>query len=588
MTDDFIAELITDFHNGGDASTLDSVIDLAASAGYVVLPDGHAQAKGGPYNVEALLLPCDLSTWRTYAAAYNAGQNIFPTWFQYDASKDSFTYTESEFVNAFIKQRRIEKDANGFTMNGGRASDDDIKAALRESLAIVRTNPGNYLYSALNSLKALCPVKKSDQLFPNWYDTEHGKIKELPFVQYLVEKTGWKKAGRIVRTADGQIVHSDTVKQTIVTEIAEYCQSDTVNKSYKLFKLFMLLLPESNPHEKIEIISARELAQKDIKPPTFTVKDLLPVGLTVFAAGPKIGKSWLCLALADAVTSNQKFMGFDVTAGACLYMALEDGDYRFKQRLTMIGSAMPDRLFVTFKGALRLDDGLLMQLENWITETPDARLIVIDTLARVKPLSASGLDAYSQDTATIAPLQALALEHNVSIVLVTHYSKARPLAGDADPFERITGSNGLFGVADAAWLIYGKRGAEDMTFRTTGRDSMDNEFSITFDKETFRWRLLGTSEALEEQKRLDAYHASPLAQTIIELVNTQGRWEGTASELVTEVAARRNAFVGDAREVGAMLAEIAKYLLKLDQIIFSKAPGGKRGRAYSFERVKKF
>lgn len=417
-------------------------------------------------------------------------------------------------------------------------------------------------------------------VIPSWI--VNGGINETAFAEYLIQKTGWKKTGNIIRTTDNQIVTCDSARKVIASEIAPYFPTDTQRRITTLLKIVRLYLPDAKPADEFEIKSAWELSQEHLEPPAFTVNSLLPVGLTVFAAAPKTGKSWLCLALADAIATGEKFLGFDVQRGSCLYAALEDSKFRVVDRLKKIGSDMPKSLQIVNSGAKRLDDGLLLQLESWIDRTPDSKLIVIDTLARVRPSSASGLDAYQQDTLTIAPLQALALNRGVSILIVTHYSKSKQFAADADPFDRITGSNGLFGVADAAWLIYGKRGNDELTFRTTGRDALDNEFKIAFDKESCKWSLLGTSEALEEQRKLDGYKANPIAQTIKAVVKENGRWQVTASELAVEVAKRTQTFAGDAREIGVKLAEITDYLLK-DGIMWTKAPGGKRGRGYCFE-----
>ena len=417
-------------------------------------------------------------------------------------------------------------------------------------------------------------------VIPSWI--VNGGINETAFAEYLIQKTGWKKTGNIIRTTDNQIVTCDSARKVIASEIAPFFPTDTQRRITTLLKIIRLYLPDAKAADAFEIKSAWELSQEHLEPPAFTVNSLLPVGLTVFAAAPKTGKSWLCLALADAIATGEKFMGFDVQRGSCLYAALEDSKFRVVDRLKKIGSSMPKSLQIVNSGAKRLDDGLLLQLESWIDKTPDAKLIVIDTLARVRPSSASGLDAYQQDTLTIAPLQALALNRGVSILIVTHYSKSKQFAADADPFDRITGSNGLFGVADAAWLIYGKRGSDELTFRTTGRDALDNEFKIAFDKESCKWSLLGTSEALEEQRKLDGYKVNPIAQTIKAVVKENGRWQVTASDLAVEVAKRTQQFPGGAREIGVKLAEITELLLK-DGIVWTKSPGGRKGRGYCFD-----
>lgn len=572
------------FEAGQLGDDYDNAFQLAAVDGYVMLNEKTAvPAKGGAYELADLLLPDVNGLSRQNA--YRCGTNIFPTWFQYD-ERDFFTYTDQGFADTFIRSHHLLRRGAAFEMDGKDASTEAVKRAVFRSLSIVRVKAGGAVESAYKAILTTCTSAPQDvALFPSWFIADKGEVNEMAFAKYLADKTGWKKAGRIIRTAEGQPVSTDTVKKTIAEEIAPYCPTGTTRRINSLYKLMDYVLPETQTEDSWDIISAAELATTEIKAPVFAVNQLLPAGLTVLAAPPKTGKSWLCLALADAVATGQKFMGYDVNAGDVLYLALEDSRYRVKQRLQKIGSAIPDNLKIVTTGARRLDNGLLLQMEKWIMTTPTARLIVVDTLARVRPMTTYGLDAYNADTATIAPLQAMALEHDVAIILVTHFSKAKQMTADADPFDRITGSNGLFGVADAAWLIYGKRGGEDYTFRTTGRDSMDNEFAIAFDKTTFRWSMLGTSESLEEQKRLDKYRADPLAQTIVELVNDGGRWEGTAPELMQEAARRKQVFVGDAREIGAQVAEMAKYLLQVDGITFTKGPGGRRGRGYSFERV---
>jgi len=421
---------------------------------------------------------------------------------------------------------------------------------------------------------------------PSWISIDQPsnepRIIETAFAKYMAEKTGWKCAGRIIRTAEGQIVPTSEAKRAISDEIANWFKFDTQRKIKPLFEQLLLYLPKAEAEYTLEVKTARQLLSEEIEEPTFIVNSLLPAGLTVFAAAPKTGKSWMCLALADAVATGSKFMGFDVHQGSCLYAALEDGECRVKRRLRAIGAAPTDYLQIVTNRVRRLDEGLLIQLETRISRTPDMRLIIIDTLARVKPTSAAGLDAYQADTLAIAPLQALALSRGIAIILVTHYSKASRFAADADPFDRITGSNGLFGVADSAWLIYGARGEAEKSFRVTGRDISDNEYRIAYNPESHRWTLLGTSEEMELQSRIDAYKQDPLVRTIKAVVTERGKWEVSPSELSEEVQRQTGQFPGTTKEIHTKLQDVREFLLK-DDIMWSKQPGGRKGRNYIFE-----
>ncbi len=72
-----------------------------------------------------------------------------------------------------------------------------------------------------------------------------------------------------------------------------------------------------------------ELAEQTFPETLWVVPDLLPEGLTLLAAKPKLGKSWLALGLALAVASGGVALGkVPVNQGAVLYLALEDSPKR--------------------------------------------------------------------------------------------------------------------------------------------------------------------------------------------------------------------------------------------------------------------
>lgn len=415
---------------------------------------------------------------------------------------------------------------------------------------------------------------------PIWYS--NGEINETLLVSDIVDRYELTKTGNIVHGSTGQIVTPDSLKRFIAQEIGSFIPNNTARRIEPIYKLLKTYIPEPQAVSGMRITTAAELEKADLKKPEFVVSGILPCGLTVLAAPPKTGKSWLCLALADAVSCGSTFWGFDTKRGAVLYMALEDSEYRLRERLRMVGSNMPNNLYLVNRGARKIDAGLCEQITAWIDNTENARLVIVDTLARVKGSAAAGLNGYEADTQQFAPLQELAMNKGIAILVVTHFSKAKQFSPD-DPFERISGTTGLFGVSDAAWIIYGKRGQE-MTLKITGRDALDTEYKLVLDK--VRWRLIGESEQLEEQRRADAYKDNTLAQTIRTIIKECGRWEGTATQLQEEVMRRTQTIPAtNSKELGVKLMEIQDQLLTVDGIMFTKGPGGKRGRGYCFERI---
>ena len=114
---------------------------------------------------------------------------------------------------------------------------------------------------------------------------------------------------------------------------------------------------------------------------------VIPEGLFLIAARPKMGKSWLMLNLAVAVAAGGRALGqISVHGGDVLYLALEDTPRRLHLRLvTMLedGAEAPERLALQTAWP-RLDVGGLDGIAAWLGNHRDARLVVVDTLAKVR------------------------------------------------------------------------------------------------------------------------------------------------------------------------------------------------------------
>ena len=82
---------------------------------------------------------------------------------------------------------------------------------------------------------------------------------------------------------------------------------------------------------------------------------IIPEGMGLLAGGPKVGKSWLGYALSLAIARGADALGGIPTGTArpVLYLALEDGDRRMKERRQVLlgDEPTPENLhFVTLDG----------------------------------------------------------------------------------------------------------------------------------------------------------------------------------------------------------------------------------------------
>jgi hypothetical protein len=205
---------------------------------------------------------------------------------------------------------------------------------------------------------------------------------------------------------------------------------------------------------------------------------LIPEGLTLLGGKPKTGKSWLALGLAVAISTGDIALGrFPVEQGPVFYAALEDSPRRLKKRLRQILGAeeWPSELRIANQWS-RLHEGGLEDLASELDRWPDTRLVMLDTLAKVRPGDRSRR-LYDADYQALEPLQSLAMDRDVAILLIHHLRKDEA----TDWIDSLSGTSGLTGVADSVLGLFRDRGRADAVLKGTGRDMDEFELALHFD-----------------------------------------------------------------------------------------------------------
>ena len=285
--------------------------------------------------------------------------------------------------------------------------------------------------------------------------------------------------------------------------------------------------------------TADKLLSLEFPEPRWIVPGLFPEGLTILAGRPKVGKSWLALDLCIAVAGGRKALGtIQCEPGDALYLSLEDNPRRLQSRLRKLlgGDDAPPQLKLVCAWP-RLDQGGLDKLRDWIEKTPTARLIVIDTLARVRSTDNTRDMIYAADYAAVEGLQTLAGEHALAIIMVHHQRKA---AAD-DPLDQVSGSTGLTAGVDSVFLLNKESGRADAVLYGRGRDVEETQSALKFDGETGRWLLLGPAEE---------YKRSAAATEIINLLHEIG--EPMSPKAVSEALSKNHS------TTKVMLAKMAR------------------------------
>lgn len=262
--------------------------------------------------------------------------------------------------------------------------------------------------------------------------------------------------------------------------------------------------PEPEQAPLGEFYTAADLALYEAPEVEWLIEGWLPTGLTFLVGKSKVGKSWLSLDLAIQIAAGRPVFG-KVRTNRCdvLYIALEDHPNRMKSRVDKMLGCDEYTAGVTFTHTWpTLDSGGLERMASYLDAHPACRLIFVDIFVRIrgKPDGRSGV--YQQDYQDIVPIQKLANDRKIAIVLLHHTRKQEA----ADAFDTVSGSTGLMGAADTTMILTRRRGDPSGTLSIVGRDIIeDGEFAVKFDKETAKWTLLGPAaqvKAETEQQRI--------------------------------------------------------------------------------------
>ena len=318
---------------------------------------------------------------------------------------------------------------------------------------------------------------------------------------------------------DGQPLHNTTDK-IIADENSESKETEKYLEAYQRDVLRMM-----DP-AYLHTVSMNELYETvyPSRPPL--IDGLLYPGTYLFAGAPKLGKSFFMAQLAYHVSTGLSLWNFTVKQGTVLYLALEDDYKRLQERLfRMFGVDSAENLYFSIS-AKQLGNGLEEQLQRFTQEHAGTNLIIIDTLQKIREIGGDSY-SYANDYEIITRLKQFANDSGVCLLLVHHTRKQQA----NDRFDMISGTNGLLGAADGAFLLQKeKRTSNDATLDISGRDQQDQRLYLKRDPETLAWILEKTETELWREP------PDPILEAVASVVTeAQPVWSGCPTELVNRI-----------------------------------------------------
>ena len=250
--------------------------------------------------------------------------------------------------------------------------------------------------------------------------------------------------------------------------------------------------PEKSGNGGLQTVSMTELYDTVYPPRTPIVDGFLYGGTYLFVGAPKVGKSFFMGQLAYHVAMGLPLWDYPIRKGTVLY----------------------------------LNEGLDRQLEEFLKAHTDARLIIIDTLQKVREVGGDRY-SYSSDYEIVTKLKSFSDKYGICLLVVHHTRKLE----SEDSFDMISGTNGLLGAADGAFIMHKKKRTDnEAVMDIVGRDQPDQELTIEFDRERCVWKFKKAETELWKQP------PNPLLEAINNfLTEDKPEWEGTATELVSQL-----------------------------------------------------
>ena len=310
-------------------------------------------------------------------------------------------------------------------------------------------------------------------------------------------------------------------------------------------------------------IDAHTLLQQEFDPLQFAVDKILPHGLFILAGSSKIGKSWLSLDICRAVATGDEVWGFGASQGEVLYLALEDNYRRLYNRLQKIGLTAFDEKgtpsgkdlisgaayiadgsttdlsgFHMTTASFGINSGLAEQVHNFMTIHPNVKLLVIDTLERIRD-TALDKSIYSCDYRDMMALREITDKYNLTMLLIHHTRKM----SDGDPVNMLSGSMGLTGSVDGVFILQKeKRISNKAVLTIANRDTDEFCFDLEFNRENCKWNFIGDHDDVntaptESKEEANEKAKSAKSEWLCLLVDDflESSWTGTATDLANRL-----------------------------------------------------
>jgi hypothetical protein len=275
-------------------------------------------------------------------------------------------------------------------------------------------------------------------------------------------------------------------------------------------------IPEPLPGEYYET--------QDYEPFSFNIDRILPEGLLILSADPKVGKTSLCMQMCEAITTGGKlFDTLQAKKGRCLCFLYESTGRAINKYIDdySIDTKLIDFFDSEHSNGIDLSSSFPEIVDNCLKAHSDTRLIIVDTLdyAKGEMQTKSAYD-YSADRRMMTKFHKLIENKGVTLLLVTHNRKE----ANENATKMISGTQGLTSATDGNLVMQMNPHTSIINFTYSLRYFPSGGMQLKRNENDLRFQIVGDNSELLRKD-------TPLTLSIKKFMSKQKSWSGSATEL---------------------------------------------------------
>lgn len=247
-------------------------------------------------------------------------------------------------------------------------------------------------------------------------------------------------------------ISDETIKMCLINENTLRCNPPLTEKEVNtiiqsIINRYDKTKEESVSEYQVTWKSALQMSQSPKVECTDIVENLLPIGVTLLAAPSKMGKTFLCMQMANAIAKGNEFLGFQCKQRNVYYIALEDPENNQIERLKNTIGEVADGYDIELTQPYQLDFSLEQKILNYKHFHSNLGVVIIDTFEKIR----TNVDrTYTIEYKEVTEYHELGLKYNVAIILVMHTVKH---INYNNVFANISGSAGTLAAADGLMVL---------------------------------------------------------------------------------------------------------------------------------------